>query len=413
MGAMTRTRRWIPTWAAAVALATAVVVTGSPVDAGVPSTGPVTITKTSTGAPVSDPRLGTWTVTYDVVITNGGAAATTYDLDDVPALGTGADLASVSVVGAPAGVSVSPTWDGRDDTRLATGVGLPLGGEHTYRVAVSYRPSEYEVTAASSDCVVQAGEAATGITNTAAVTSGAVTRTAEDCETFSAIVVEKDVVGTPVVDGDRMTVTYDLAVTNRGSRDGTYDLDDDLRFGDGITPVSATVENTAPGSLTPIAGWDGVDATGIVADQALGAGATHTFRVQAVASVGAEAWDGSADCILHESEIGTGLTNFGHVTVGGWTRMDDACAPVDLAAATTTSTTSTTATTTTTSTATATTTTGTLSTGAGASRSGSTSSAVRGELVRTGSPLLGPAVLGGVLLLAGYGLVRAGRRAST
>ena len=278
-------------------------------------------------------------------------------------------------------------------------------------MAVSYRPNEYEVTATSSDCVVQAGEAATGITNTAAVTSGAVTRTADDCETFSAIVVEKEVVGTPVVDGDRMTVTYDLAVTNRGSRDGSYDLDDELRFGEGITPQAVgDGRRTAPRLPRT--------------DPRLGRCRRHRDRRRPGARRRSHphlpgAGRGVGGCRgvgrfrgLHparESEVGTGLTNVGQVTVGGWTRMDDACAPVDLSATTTTTTTSTTSTTATTTT----TSTGTLGTGAGASRSAPTASAGRGELVRTGSPALGPAVLGGVLLLAGYALVRAGRRAST
>lgn len=76
--------------------------------------------------------------------------------------------------------------------------------------------------------------------------------------------------------------TYELRVANAGPA-ATYDLRDTLRYGSGVNITSASVANTAPGGLTPVAGWDGRGQVAIANGQPIGAGtegapASHVWQ---------------------------------------------------------------------------------------------------------------------------------------
>jgi uncharacterized repeat protein (TIGR01451 family) len=288
----------------------------------------VDVTKSVVGSPVENGD-GTTTITYDVVVTNAGNVATTYDLDDVPAFGTGASVVSASVTSAPAGVTPDPTWNGASNTSIATGIALPVGGAHTYRIAIVARVDARSATAASADCTIDDGEATTGFRNEASASANGTTVDADACAPFAAVTMTKSLAGTPVENGDgTTTVAYDVTVRNVGAATGRYDLEDHLAFGTGVTVASASVANTAPGTITTTAGWNGADTTAIVADQAIGAGATHTYRVTVRVRVASTITTAASDCTVDAGEDGTGLLNGATLEVNGVSSADDACAAV-------------------------------------------------------------------------------------
>lgn len=83
---------------------------------------------------------GTWTITYRVTVVNLSSTSTyTYDLVDEIKFGTGIDVSSATVVSAPGGVTLEPTWSGLPpNTRLASNVELLAAtGSHVYEIAVN------------------------------------------------------------------------------------------------------------------------------------------------------------------------------------------------------------------------------------------------------------------------------------
>src|SRR3546814_4378433 len=58
---------------------------------------------------------GTWTITYDLVATNVGAAAGEYDLADELQFGDGIVIESADVVTVPVGVTDPAGWNGQGE----------------------------------------------------------------------------------------------------------------------------------------------------------------------------------------------------------------------------------------------------------------------------------------------------------
>jgi len=144
----------------------------------------------------------------------------------------------------------------------------------------------------------------------------------------AVVSVNKTVASAPVDNGDgTQSVTYNIDVTNTGNTGITYDLSDPVRFGTGITVVSSTVSNTAPGGIVTNPGWDGTADTVIVAGQALPPVTTHSYTVQLVVATSATTTLTAADCTLDVGETGTGLMNAATLQFGTETTESVACAP--------------------------------------------------------------------------------------
>ena len=121
-----------------------------------------------------------------------------------------------------------------------------------------------------------------------------------------------------------VTVTFSQPVDNSGGA-GTYDLDDALRFGGGITVDGATVANTTPGSITTNPAWDGLAATRVVTGQAIAAGAGHRYRVTVHVEVPTSVTSESRDCTLTTTETGTGFLNAAVLSSNDVESHDEAC----------------------------------------------------------------------------------------
>jgi fimbrial isopeptide formation D2 family protein len=112
-------------------------------------------------------------------------------------------------------------------------------------------------------------------------------------------------------------VTYLVTATNNGAGEGSYTLDDELSFGDGVEIVSAEVVNTTPGGVVTDPAWNGQDQTTIVTDQPIAGGAEHVYTVTVVVDISAGVTVRSGDCEVGDAESGSGFLNHATMTVNG------------------------------------------------------------------------------------------------
>ncbi|QIG38593.1 DUF11 domain-containing protein [Microbacterium sp. 4R-513] len=179
---------------------------------------------------------GTWTIRYDIKVTNGSAFSTyTYNLADAFDFGGGITPSNGAIISKPAGVTTSATWNGTTDTTIATGVALPGGQTHTYRVEVRATLAAGVEDGDTWQCVP--GDDG-GFLNTTAIYrpgQNSPDGTARACAEPSFPSIDKsNGTATPNSNGT-WNVSFDIAVTN-----------------DGATAIDATVTDTWP---TLPAGW--------------------------------------------------------------------------------------------------------------------------------------------------------------
>lgn len=143
------------------------------------------------------------------------------------------------------------------------------------------------------------------------------------------IAVAKKFVSRTDLDADnKTTVVYDVTVSNGGTAQGTYDLDDRLKFGTGVTITQASVANTTPGTITTDPAFDGQSNPAVVRGQVLKGGESHVYRVSVDATITTKLTKSSGDCTLDSGESGTGFLNSATVTSDGLVSEAIACDPV-------------------------------------------------------------------------------------
>jgi len=108
--------------------------------------------------------------------------------------------------------------------------------------------------------------------------------------------VTKTVSDEPVsLGGDQYRIGYRLVVTAIGDAGQSYDLDDRLQLGAGMTIISATVASL---DGVPVeADWNGVDAVRVATNAPIAAGESHVFTVTVVASVPSSVTDEARLCV--------------------------------------------------------------------------------------------------------------------
>ncbi|MCU1372539.1 MAG: hypothetical protein JWO77_3733 [Ilumatobacteraceae bacterium] len=284
---------------------------------------------------VGRPQLGAggrWTVTYDIKVANT-VAPNVYDLTDGLHFGAGIKVESAAVANtAPGGISTNAGWNGLSDKTVASRVPVGAGVTHTYRVTVTATvPPATPVDA--TDCTAGSGQG-TGFLNAATVTTKTETGTDDACAPVPNVSMTKDLLGDPVINDDNtVSLKYQITVRNGGAGSTSYDLADQLTYGKDITVLSASVKNTAPGSITTNPGWDGIAETAVSAAVPI-AGAdpgavVHTYEVTVKAKVGTESKLTDGDCTLGGGETGTGFLNRATVTVDEEDLDDDACGGIE------------------------------------------------------------------------------------
>lgn len=249
----------------------------------------IEIVKSISDGPIEN-KDGTWTITYDLVATNIGAATGAYDLADDLNYGAGIVVESADVTVLPEGV-VDPTgWTGQGDAGsaenvIATDVSIDAAEAHTYRVQVVV---SLDLDTATPERLSCSPDGSAGLSNTAELTHNGETQSDEACANLPLIEITKSLSGAVVpVDGEQgvYDATYEITVTNRGLADGMYNLDDRLAVGTGVTVLGVQdVSTDAPDSvgLNPDFGTD--DDVRIVTDQpivaaSIDAPVVHTYSV--------------------------------------------------------------------------------------------------------------------------------------
>ncbi|UFU07581.1 DUF7507 domain-containing protein [Ruania halotolerans] len=301
----------------------------------------IDIDKSITDGPVPNGD-GTWTVSYDVVATNDGAADGDYDVTDRMSAGGDLDVVSTAIVGTPDGVTANAGWtglgaEGAAENVIAEGVSLPGGGVHTYQVEVVLGMAEgIEGPPNVDECPAEPGGEGGGLANTAEIVHNDLTEADEECTSVAAIVIEKSISSGPVPNGDgTFTITYDLVAENIGGAAGDYDLADRLQYGEGIEITSAAII-TAPEGVTTNADWSGqgeVDA----AENVVATGVTlemdgvHTYQVQVTVQLDEDTIDASVlECPEPGSGESGGLANSTELDHNGIVDEDEVCASLPL-----------------------------------------------------------------------------------
>jgi uncharacterized repeat protein (TIGR01451 family) len=300
----------------------------------------ITVDKTVAEGPTPNGD-GTWTVVYDVVAENVGAAAGEYDVYDQLRLGGDVDVAGKDVTG-PAGVPLESGWTGLGDTPdaaenlIATGVSLDAGATHTYQVELVVSLDEETIDPSTLVCPPPGSGASGGLANGTLLDHNGIVGEDEVCPTLPLIDIDKTISDGPTPNDDgTWTITYDLVATNTGQAEGDYDLSDRLRYGAGIVVESAEVTD-APDGVTASPDWtgqgaDGADENVIATDVALPAGESHTYQVEVVVSLDpAIVTPDTLACPEPGSGETGGLANAGELTHNGEVQEDDVCAPLPL-----------------------------------------------------------------------------------
>lgn len=276
------------------------------------------LTKTS-GVPSAGVSAGD-TVTYTVTATNSGtadytAATPAVVTDDLSGVLDDADFvagsASVTAGDAPSDALPDPSggilrWSGAlkagDSVSLTYRVTVDGDGNHTLR-------NTAHGAAAGTTCDSVTGRDEDGVP-CATTTDG------------FAPVLAKSVRSTEQNDDGRWSVVYALGVTNPNpDRPVRYDLADDLRFGEGIEVIDATVTGV-PDGVTAADGWNG---SGDVAlDAELPGGAAHEWTVTVVTDVHGTAGTAPGLCVTGAAG---GFANRATLTLtDGSQRTADSCA---------------------------------------------------------------------------------------
>ncbi|CAN5565270.1 hypothetical protein BH10ACT7_BH10ACT7_11660 [soil metagenome] len=267
---------------------------------------------------------GTWDVVYTVTVTapsGSPASGLAYTVGDTFGFPAGVTVNAVAVTG-PAGAPINSAFTGTSQTQLLTGADrVSTGSPRVFIVTARTSVPAGAVTGADLACA-PAGTA--GYANAAVLYAGngsTVLGQAPACAAVTAQptpVIAKRVTSS-VIDGvtGEWTIGYEITVTNPSATlVTTYDLDDELQFGTGITVIGSPT--IASADATVDIAWDGDVNTAIVADESLAAGAVHTYTVTVVANTVTvtDANVSQMDCVLDSGETGTGFRNVASLSSG-------------------------------------------------------------------------------------------------
>ncbi|MGI9821675.1 hypothetical protein [Agromyces sp. Marseille-Q5079] len=285
---------------------------------------PPTITHTKSVVPgsVSQAVDGTWSIAYDIVVTNTGAVGGVYDLADTTHFGTGITGGTYSATknGAP----IAGWTNGgvlADNAYLAAGDPDP---SDTYRITVTgIAVAGPELTPAQTACPTGPGSGA--FLNTATLTVAGVDTDKSACETPSAPKIVKSGATASQQPDATWNVTYTLTVSNTdpGAKPSFYTLTDDPAFPAGVDYLSYAIDGGAP-----VSPYDGSEFT-VVEDQAIAAGEVDVYTVvlNVDAPSGAVAPE-ELECQSENNPDGVGFLNEGILTSGEIVRTDEDCTEI-------------------------------------------------------------------------------------
>jgi hypothetical protein len=285
---------------------------------------------------------GTWTIIYDVAVTNPDASIeTSFTLNDALAFGHHIDVNLAKVTGPGA----RATWNGTTDTTIVAGAPLGPGATEHYTVTVN---GSVLADATASDRTCAAGG---GFHNTAQVAlpmapnaqaaltalaaSAAADPQASACADPVSPTVTKKVLS--VVAGStagQWIVTYQVVAANGTGTEVSYSLQDQLGFPTGVTVTSTSasrVHSALDGSgataAEPIPGWTGTGSgAALASNQMLPVQSKDTFTIVVGATVTASLAAAATGC--NATGPAHGYFNSAVLTSGSDQFSAQACAPI-------------------------------------------------------------------------------------
>ena len=292
-----------------------------------------TITKTVTTT--TQQPDGSWTIVYDLAVTNPNPTfRTVYSLSDVLHFGGGITVNAASVAGL-GGLSTNPAWDGFSVSDvLPSPTPRPIGPSSTHHYTVTANAT---VTAASvttdRDCTLANEETGSGFLNVATVTFLQQTFESQACDGPVSPTVTKTVVSVdPTATANVFIVNYDVSVANPSAITGLiYHLTDTPQFPTQIaisnpiaSMIRSNVDGTNAGSATPIGGW--TPGSSLASDMTLPANTRDVYRISLTVTVPADLPAAQQEC--SGSTPGNGLFNAATARSGNDVFEVTACAAV-------------------------------------------------------------------------------------
>ncbi|GAA1942948.1 VWA domain-containing protein [Agromyces allii] len=257
---------------------------------------PVVPTITKTAAIPTPNANGSWTVGYDIVVTNpSNFLDLTYSLTDQLKFGSNVTVNSASyqrTLPAPPGASTAWSVPFANVQAFADEPLLVKGTTHTWHVTVNATVAPGANFGGTSPTACDAGTPGTvGFLNTATMTVSGVDYPAQDCSVPVKPTIAK-VGGTAVDNGDgTWTLPYTITVTNPSATTGVvYDLKDTLDLPASAEQVGLPTVVSKPAGVTTEPGWTGAVPNDLLAnDIALAGGAAaHVYQISVKVRLGAD-----------------------------------------------------------------------------------------------------------------------------
>ncbi|NOZ49532.1 MAG: hypothetical protein GXP37_05700 [Chloroflexi bacterium] len=297
---------------------------------GIPNTedacpsGDVPVIIRKEGSAIAKLANGYYRVSYDIVVRNIGPLATVYDLSD----SFGFDP-SFNVVGSPtvttdAGVTPNPGYTGYvPNDGLATAVGLPVGGVHTWTISV-----DVDIQGQSGrifDCTVDNPVSGQGFYNDAFVTVNGIPVDEPACPANTLISKEASAIADH---GNGLySVVYEIKVQNTAAISTTYNLTDTFDFDGDFAIVGQPAVSTDAG-VTPNPAFSGsAPNEELASGVTLLGNTTHTWTIKVLVDASVDPNPPAAidACDPGNPTPGTGLFNQSELTVNGVPTTADAC----------------------------------------------------------------------------------------
>jgi LPXTG-motif cell wall-anchored protein len=280
----------------------------------------LTITKTAAAIQPVAADSDTFTIAYDVVVTNTGPGTTTYDLSDRANFGSGATITNVEVnstrLVAPLNNPTNP---------IVTNQSIVGGGtSHTYTIDITFDVAPNMVPSERNCVTNTAGQ---GTYNSATITFSDSTASDNDCVSLPdpTPTITKTIGDDQpaAVDDDTSTVEYAIVVANPGPGQAIYTLTDTPDFGTGATITRIEVE--LPGGAALIPDLPIVGGT-IVSDEPIDAGSSETYIITVTFGVDASTTAANRRCVTNTPH--RGAFNTATITFPGGSSSANDCGSI-------------------------------------------------------------------------------------
>ena len=256
-------------------------------------------------------------VKYTIKVTNSGGANGQYDLTDIPGFDDDIAINSSSYASDAPGNS-GGSLAGVGPWTLANDQAIGIGAIHTYtitvKVTIDLNPGSggnnvYTKCGSAIPGDPAAGEGLYNQSKMDTNNDGIPEDTDEACGDLPYITSNKSISNIAPLGGNMYNVTYNITVQNLGAVNGQYDLTDIPGFDNDISIGSASFTTTAPGN--PGGALAGSGPWTLANDQAITAGASHSYTITVKITLNLEPGSGGDDVYTKCGAVTPGDPNAG------------------------------------------------------------------------------------------------------